>query len=164
MTTKTNSFPATGGCACGKVRYQMETSPIITHCCHCTWCQRESGASYAINTIIEASKVTILPPRDDPSGSPCSPIAVSTPSLSGRGQVFYRCPTCFIAVWSNYAGAGPNIYFIRAGTLDEAHIVKPDVNIYTSSKLPWVEPCKEIPTFDEFYRPLDVWSKEVQER
>jgi hypothetical protein len=142
----------------------MEISPIITHCCHCTWCQRESGAAFAINTIIEASKVTILPPRDDPSGEPCPPIVVPTPSLSGKGQIFYRCPNCYIAIWSNYAGAGPTVNFIRAGTLDKAHIVKPDINIYTSSKLPWVELYKGIPTFDEFYKPMEVWSDDVKER
>jgi hypothetical protein len=164
MASNPRSFPALGGCACGKIRYRMETHPIIVHCCHCTWCQRESGSSFALNAVIEATNVTLLPPIDSPSASPCEPLVVPTPSLSGRGQIFYRCPTCYIALWSNYSGGGPIFYFIRAGTLDRKDIVKPDINIYVASKQPWVELDKSIPAFDEFYKPADVWPKESQER
>jgi RimJ/RimL family protein N-acetyltransferase len=43
-----------------------------------------------------------------------------TPSASGRGQKISRCPRCRIAVWSNYAGAGGAVHFVRVGTLDDA--------------------------------------------
>ena len=56
----TNSFPAEGGCDCRTVRYRMETRPLFVHCCHCRWCQRESGASFALNAMIEADRVTDL--------------------------------------------------------------------------------------------------------
>ena len=50
-------FPLEGGCDCGAVRYRIETAPMFVHCCHCRWCQRESGASFALNAI---SKVIAL--------------------------------------------------------------------------------------------------------
>ncbi len=34
-----------GGCTCRFVRYRMTTKPLFVHCCHCRWCQRETGAS-----------------------------------------------------------------------------------------------------------------------
>jgi hypothetical protein len=40
-----------GGCDCRAVRYRMTSRPMIVHCCHCRWCQRESGALFALNAI-----------------------------------------------------------------------------------------------------------------
>src|SRR4051794_24252416 len=105
-----NIFPLEGGCDCRDIRYRMESRPLIVHCCHCRWCQRESGASFALNAMIESERVTLL------TGQPA---AVDTPSASGKGQTIARCPRCQIAVWSNYAGAGPVVRFVRVGTLDQ---------------------------------------------
>jgi hypothetical protein len=41
-------FPLEGGCDCGEVRYRLTTRPLIVHCCHCRWCQRESGTAFAL--------------------------------------------------------------------------------------------------------------------
>src|SRR5579863_5873980 len=96
-------FPLDGGCDCRLVRYRMATRPLFVHCCHCRWCQRESGASFALNALIEADRVVQL------AGAP---EIVDTPSNSGQGQRIARCPNCRLAVWSNYAGAGPCIRFV----------------------------------------------------
>ena len=55
-----SSFPIEGGCACQAVRYRMETRPLFVHCCHCRWCQRETGASFALNAMIETDRLTNL--------------------------------------------------------------------------------------------------------
>ena len=122
-------FPLAGGCTCRAVRYRMETRPLFVHCCHCRWCQRETGASFALNAMIEADRVTLL------AGAP---ELVDTPSESGRGQKIARCPKCRIAVWSHYAGAGPSVCFVRVGTLDQPDHLPPDIHIFTASKQPWV--------------------------
>ncbi|RPI62061.1 MAG: hypothetical protein EHM50_04635, partial [Lysobacterales bacterium] len=122
------SFPAEGGCDCRAVRYRMLSAPLFVHCCHCRWCQRESGASFALNAMIEGDRVTEL-------GQP--PEMVQTPSASGSGQAIARCPTCRVAVWSNYAGAGPVVRFVRVGTLDDPDLLPPDIHIFTGSRQPW---------------------------
>ena len=123
------SYPIEGGCDCRAVRYRMTSAPLFVHCCHCRWCQRESGASFALNAMIEADRVTLL------AGTP---EMVDTPSASGKGQKFLRCPTCRIALWSHYAGAGTAVSFVRVGTLDNPDLLPPDIHIFTSSKQPWV--------------------------
>ncbi len=55
-----DDFPLEGRCTCGAVRYRMTTRPLFVHCCHCRWCQRETGASFALNALIEADRVTVL--------------------------------------------------------------------------------------------------------
>lgn len=53
-------YPLAGGCDCRHIRYQLEERPLFVHCCHCRWCQRETGASFALNAMIEADRVTLL--------------------------------------------------------------------------------------------------------
>ena len=82
------SYPRQGGCTCGAIRYQLESKPLFVHCCHCHWCQRETGASFALNAMIEADRVTLLQGQ---------PVVVVTPSDSGKGQKIWRCRDCHIA-------------------------------------------------------------------
>ena len=145
---KTPEFNFDGGCTCGQLRYQMNHRPLFIHCCHCRWCQRETGASFALNALIEANNVTLL------RGMPES---IHTPSFSGLGQKIWRCPTCKIALWSNYAGSGDLIRFVRVGTLDDPDQFPPNIHIFTQSKQPWVIVPMDIPSVKAYYNLADYW-------
>jgi hypothetical protein len=136
------AFPLDGGCDCRQVRYRMQTPPLFVHCCHCRWCQRESGASFALNAMIESDRVCVLTGEPD---------LVDTPSASGRGQQIVRCPNCRIALWSHYAGAGPVIRFVRVGTLDAPDHLPPDIHIFCASKQPWIILPADTPAVPEYY-------------
>ena len=144
-----------GGCTCRFVRYRMTSTPLFVHCCHCTWCQRETGSAFVLNAMIEADRVLLL------SGEVQR---VHTPSASGKGQKISRCPKCFVAVWSNYPGAGDAVHFVRVGTLDEPARYPPDIHIFTSTKQPWVVLPAGTPAVPEFYRFSEMWPKESLER
>ena len=144
-----------GRCTCGAVRYRMTGMPLFVHCCHCRWCQRETGASFALNALIEADRVVLL--RGEPE-------IVVTPSNSGEGQKIARCPKCRIALWSNYAGAGDALRFIRVGTLDDPDGFPPDIHIFTSSKQPWVVLSPTIPAVAEYYDAKEHWPPASLER
>ena len=145
-----------GGCACETVRYRLTRAPMITHCCHCTWCQRETGSAFVINAVIESSAVELL-------GAP--PEVILTPSESGKGQLIARCPDCQVAVWSHYPTAREAAAFIRVGTLDDRTAISPDVHIFTASKLPWVHLADNKPAFAQFYPDATaVWSPEALAR
>jgi hypothetical protein len=144
-------FALEGGCDCKAIRYRLTSAPLVVHCCHCRWCQRESGASFALNAMIESTRVLDLG---------INPDVVETPSQSGRGQKIARCPRCRVAVWSHYSGSGPLTKFIRVGTLDNPDALPPDVHIFTSSKQPWVVLPPGIPAFPQYYDRKAVWSAE----
>jgi hypothetical protein len=134
----------------------MTTAPLFVHCCHCRWCQRESGASFALNALIESNRVVLL------SGT--QPEIVDTPSESGRGQRIHRCPVCKIAVWSNYGGGGDAVRFVRVGTLDDPDRLPPDIHIYTASKQPWVVLPPGVPAVEAYYDAQKYWPAESLER
>jgi hypothetical protein len=151
MTLAAADLPLEGRCTCRAVRFRLASRPLFVHCCHCTWCQRESGASFALNAMIESDRVELL------SGAP---ELVDTPSASGAGQRIARCPRCRVAVWSHYSGAGDAISFIRVGTLDEPGRLPPDIHIYTTSKQPWVILPAGTPAVPEYYDRKQYWPAE----
>lgn len=137
-----------GRCTCGAVRYRMTSGPLFVHCCHCRWCQRETGSAFALNAMIETERVRLL-------GE--APELVMTPSESGQGQKIARCPHCRVAVWSHYAGAGDAVAFVRVGTLLEPDRLPPDIHIFTSSRQPWVVLPAGAPAVPEYYDRRAHW-------
>lgn len=138
-----------------QVRYRLIGEPLIVHACHCRWCQRETGTAFALNALYEANRVEHLA---------CEPGIVLTPLLSGKGQRIARCPSCRVAIWSNYPQAGTAMRFVRVGTLDEPDRRPPDIHIYTSSKQPWFTLPAGAKMVPEFYDVLSTWSAESLER
>jgi hypothetical protein len=153
MSVHSESFE--GGCTCGFVRYRMASRPLFVHCCHCRWCQRETGSAFALNALIEAERTHLLEGWTD---------LVDTPSASGKGQRIARCPRCRVAVWSHYAGAGEKMCFVRVGTLDDPDRLPPDIHIFTASKQPWVVLPPDVPAVPEYYRASEHWPPESLER
>jgi hypothetical protein len=144
-----------GGCTCRRVRYRMATKPLFVHCCHCRWCQRETGSAFALNALIEADRVQLLQGEVE---------VVDTPSSSGKGQRISRCPVCRVALWSNYGGGEDAVRFVRVGTLDEPDRLPPDIHIFTASKQPWVELPAATPAVTEYYKTSEMWPAESLER
>ncbi|MDE2090831.1 MAG: GFA family protein [Gammaproteobacteria bacterium] len=133
----------------------MTGTPLFVHCCHCRWCQRETGAAFALNAMIEADRVVLLHGMLE---------VINTPSNSGKGQKISRCLVCKVALWSNYAGASDAIRFVRVGTLDEPDRFPPDIHIFTSSKQPWVVLLETTPAVPEYYDRKIYWPKASIER
>jgi hypothetical protein len=154
--TGTEAFAALeGACTCGAVRYRMTGAPLFVHCCHCRWCQRETGSAFAVNAMIESDRVVI---------TQGAPEMTDTPSASGQGQKIWRCPACRIALWSNYGGGGDRVRFVRVGTLANPDALPPDIHIFTSSKQRWVILPPGVPAVPEYYDYKQYWPAASQER
>src|SRR5258706_2655612 len=116
-----------GGCTCRAVRFRMSSRPLFVHCCHCRWCQRETGTAFALNALIESDRVQSLQGEVE---------LVDTPSLSGKGQKIARCPSCRIALWSNYGGGGGAPRFVRGGAPGQPGRRPPAIHIFISLQTP----------------------------
>ncbi len=144
----------TGQCACGALTYQMASEPIFVHCCHCSECQRQTGSAFVLNAIIETDRVTHRGPVFEHS----------LPTPSGKGQVMTRCNECSTVVFSKYMARQGKLTYIRVGTLDDPSACPPNVQIFTSSKQPWVTLNPDIPIFEEFYKFDEVWPEAALNR
>lgn len=144
-----------GHCTCRLVRYRLRGKPLFVHCCHCRWCQRETGTAFALNALIETARLELLSGQVE---------TIDTPSNSGKGQQIVRCPVCRIALWSHYAGAGRALSFVRVGTLEDPDSLPPDIHIFTSSKQPWVILPPGVPAVPEYYDRNQHWPRDSLER
>ncbi len=142
-----------GGCACGAVRYRLASDPLFVHCCHCLNCQRQTGSAFVINLLIEAGRVELL------AGEPR---AVDVPRDDESPQRIHRCPTCEVAVFSEYGR--PEVLFVRGGTLDEPREITPDVHIFTRSKVGWLVLPESAPAFEVYYDRKALWPGDSLER
>lgn len=159
--------PLTGRCSCTALSYTLAAPPLITHICYCTWCQRESGAICALNSIIESSNFTY---HLDPAVS--QPVAlIPGPTPSGDGQTVARCPVCFDGLWKYY-GDTKHLTYVKAGTLDEEGFKRvmggQRVHIYTGTKPDWMdlgmEREKGVGVLEEYYVREEVWDADALER
>ena len=136
MTADTLSTPLTGGCKCGKVRFRLESAPIITHCCHCRGCQKQSGSAFSINVMIETDRVAII------EGEPL-------PVRGADGQNEVQCPDCHFRLWTYHPHFGEAIAFIGVGVLDEGERLAPEAHYFIRSKHPWIVLPPDVPAFEE---------------
>lgn len=143
-----------GRCTCGALTYRLTNTRLFTHCCHCTWCQRETGSAFALNALIEAEFLDVTGEVEE----------TRTPSASGKGQIIARCPACKVALYSHYAGAGRSIAFVRVGTLADPGTCPPDIHIFTSTKLPWVTLDAKVPVLPEYYDRKQHWPQSSLDR
>jgi len=123
----------------------MSCEPLFVHCCHCLRCQRETGSAFVLNALIESERFEI---------AGAAPVAV--PTDSGKPHRIFRCESCGTALASEYGGV-EKLRFVRVGTLDAPHELKPDVHIYTRSKVPWVALPQGVPAFEAYYDSKQLW-------
>ncbi|KAH6620486.1 Mss4-like protein [Boeremia exigua] len=165
-TASSDFAPLTGHCICKTLTYTVTVAPLITHCCHCTYCQQETGSAFALNTVIETYNFTLT--------SSTSPLIAQRPSPSapdGSQHWVAYCPNpnCNTDVFAYY-GANKATIYLKVGTLDaqSRSRVRPDVHIFTSTKVEWVDLTREVErgakVFEGFYDNRTVWSAESLRR
>ena len=116
-----------GGCMCGKVRYSAEAEPIFQGLCHCKNCQKFTGSSFSVVLAIPTPTLTVTGELKtyDAKGD------------SGQGIHSSFCPNCGSPV-IDQADVMQGVTMIRAGSLDDQSWLKPTMEIYCDSKMPWV--------------------------
>ena len=140
---------AGGDCACGAVRYRPGSDPLFVDCCHCRWCQRETGAAFAVNALSEADRIALLSD---------APEARKAPAEGGRGQCITRCRAYHVGLRSMYSSDA--VAFIRVGTPDEPGAFPPEIHIFTAAKQPWAVIPAGARAGPEFYDRAGTWPAE----
>ncbi|KAJ5295360.1 hypothetical protein PENANT_c001G06111 [Penicillium antarcticum] len=128
---------AVGGCSCGKIRITYSGQPIATGLCHCLDCRKLTGGPFSYNFIIKAADLKV-------TGSPKE---LAKTSDSGNDIKNYFCPDCGTPLFGRKTNGGQadDVTVLRAGIFDDIGILderKPDVEIYTISRLKWLAPVE----------------------
>lgn len=116
----------TGGCLCGAVRYTSDVDPAMMGHCHCEDCRRSSGTGHSSHLAVPAEALKLTGALS----------AYDRPADSGNMVTRFFCPTCGAPVMSRNA-ARPGLAFMRASTLDDLGVFKPQVVVFTSRAAPW---------------------------
>lgn len=122
------SDPMTGGCLCGQIRYTVSQPLQNLIACHCTHCQKASGAGASFNAVVPTSAVTFT------SGQPK---LFADTAQSGNILKRYFCADCGSPIYSQREKT-PGTMVLRAGTLDASDHMKLVMNIWTDSARPWM--------------------------
>ncbi|HLI66351.1 MAG TPA: GFA family protein [Caulobacteraceae bacterium] len=140
-------LPLSGGCQCGAVRYEVSAPPLILYACHCTDCQRQSGAAFTLNMPVPAAAFRIT--KGEPAGW-------RRPNASGQNTTSWFCGACGGRIYGSRENR-PEAHTLRAGTLDDTRWLKPVAHFFRRSAQPWERFDDGAPVFDtmpEDVRPL----------
>lgn len=133
------SVPFKGGCACGAIRYEASAEPVMVAHCHCTDCQKMTGAHMATVAGVPEAAFRVL------SGK--ARVYDTTGDSGGKVHRSF-CPTCGSTLFST-ADAMAGMVFLEAGSLDDASWLRPTSHIYTRSAQPWAnlnDDCQKFET------------------
>ena len=124
----------TGGCLCGAVRYSIEAEPLFTRHCWCRDCQYIGAGGGTVNVFFPTEAVKV------------EGVLVEHASPAASGNLMHRryCPSCGTPVFTQ-TEARLHFLGVRAGTLDDPEIGKPQMTIWTSSAPSWAAFEPDIP-------------------
>ncbi len=123
----------TGACHCGAIRFNASIDPGKVMICHCMDCQVLTGTAY--RTVVPAAMESF-----QLQGEPKKYIRTGE---RGAKRVQAFCPECGTPVFA-MAVENPTLVSIRVGVLDQRRELKPSLQIWKRSALPWVEAVSDI--------------------
>jgi hypothetical protein len=128
----------TGRCLCGAVTYEITGDPIVTAVCHCTHCQKQSGAMFSTNIMVQQAQFhqTGETRTYEDFGD------------SGKKVLRNFCPKCGSPITSAIE-AMPGMVAVKAGTLDNFKDVQPAIEVYTDHAADFVPRVPGIPSFGQ---------------
>ena len=130
----------TGGCLCGRVRYESAGDPVFSLHCHCRDCQRSSGTAYIAAMRVPAAGFRIT------QGTP-KRYAAKSDSGNEIARVF--CGDCGSPLYVQVS-TRPDLVGIRVSSFDDPSFFKPDADIFVKSAQPWDHMNPALPKFDTY--------------
>jgi hypothetical protein len=125
-----------GQCHCGAIVYSAEVEPEKASICHCTDCQRFSGAPFRASVPARVEDFRLL------SGSPKIYVKVGD-SGARRAQAF--CGECGAPIYASDA-ENPTVINLRLGGVTQRAEIPPRRQIWCSSALPWALDVRKLPS------------------
>jgi hypothetical protein len=128
----------TGGCGCGAVRFEIDAPLIAAAYCHCTRCQRRSGAGAAASALVESGSLKLTSGEQHLGGWNAG---------DGLEKVF--CTACGCALLARERDSGAAV-IVRLGAIDGDPGIRPGAHQFVAYAAPWEAiPDDGLPRFPE---------------
>jgi len=114
-----------GGCLCGSIRYRVSATPFAAEYCHCSMCQKSSGAPVVSWMDFQTEQL---------SWTKGKPLEYKSSENVRRGF----CAACGSSLSFRDLGH-PEYITLAIASLDDPDLVKPTYHIYTASQLKWLK-------------------------
>ena|SRR5947209_5938269 len=128
------SVSLTGHCLCGAMRYRVHGEPLATGICHCDDCQRQSGAPFSLNVLVELDHLVL-------EGDTLKTVE-TTGTETGEKRERQFCGACGSPLVTLLAEE-PEIAVIKAGTLDDRTTLAPEMEVWCDRRHPWLDEDNE---------------------
>ena len=122
------SPPLAGGCACGALRYELSTPPLMIYNCHCANCQKITGSAFTVAATVPEAGLAFT--KGEPK-------RVTWKADSGNERFGLFCGACGSRI-ANGQTPTNGLLSLRAGTFDDTSWVEPVGDIWTKSAQGWV--------------------------
>lgn len=129
-------MPETGSCLCGRVKYEIANTPVITGVCHCKNCQRQAGSAFSTIAGVPFAEFTLT------EGKP--KLYVDGDTKSGNKVERWFCGDCGSPIYS-VIDSQPDSIFLKTGTMDETSAFTPQFHAWCDTKQHWVELSDDVP-------------------
>jgi hypothetical protein len=119
------SFPLTGGCLCGAVRFEVTEPPLNASYCHCTRCQRRTGTASSAQARLAPGSLRVLSGEDLVRG-------YDPP----KGFSKFFCSACGSSLWSRHPSDN-DVISVRLGVFDSDPGIRPQWHQFVAYAAPW---------------------------
>ena len=125
----------TGSCKCGDITYRVSGKVRSVVNCHCGLCRKINGSAFSTYVAVADDDFEIL--QGEPRNNRISSNAEKNFCGNCGTPLFNRNP--------KYAG----LTILHLGSIDEPLGLAPTYNIYTESKLDWLESIPDITSLEQ---------------
>jgi len=134
MADKDIAPPYAGGCLCGAVRYAVSAPSLNTRICHCRLCQKATGSPFYARAVFPKAAVAITG---------------RTERFASSERIWrHFCPACGTQLFGE-ATFAPDRWAVALATLDDPSAIRPEMHIWTSSKVDWLRFDDGLPQYPE---------------
>lgn len=126
---------ARGSCLCGGVRFEVDLPLLAANHCHCSRCQKHSGASGCLQAQARRAHFRLLTGQE-------------RIRVYGRGQGAVKafCGECGSSLFGGQWPEGRNVS-IRLGVFDDDPEIAPQLHTFVDDRAPWDEIHDDLPQY-----------------
>lgn len=127
-----------GGCLCGRVRFEITGAIESIIYCHCSQCRKAQGSAFATNGNVDSKHFHFIQGEAELTGYESTP-----------GQTKYFCRHCGSPIISK-TDSIPDKVRVRLGTIESDIEERPTAHIFVTSKANWEDIAGDLPQYESY--------------